>query len=149
MQRLVICLFTCSCFAAIVGTSTESWVRAASTQAPGRPRGVYTEAQRTRGETVYTTACASCHGTRLGGTATVPSLAGEDFLDSWAGKTAADLFERIRTSEPPASPGALTPQEYADVLAYILSRNNVPAGPAELSGNASSLKAIQIGDSQA
>src|ERR1700722_20243478 len=142
MKRSAICIFTCSCFAVIVVTATESWVRAASTQAPSRPRGVYTEAQRKRGETVYTTSCASCHGARLGGTATTPSLAGEDFLDSWAGKPAADLFERIRASEPPASPGSLTPQEYADVLAYILSRSNFPAGPAELAGDVSLLKAI-------
>ena len=148
MKRSAIFILTCSCFAAIVAGSTEPGVRAASSQAPSQPRGLYTEAQRQRGETVYTTACASCHGTRLGGGATVPSLAGDDFLDSWTGKTAADLFERIRTSMPVASPGGLTPQEYADVLAYILSRNNFPAGPAELAGDVSSLRAIPIDDSQ-
>jgi mono/diheme cytochrome c family protein len=148
MKRSAICIFTCSIVAAIAVTSTESRARAASRQARDRPRGVYTEAQRKRGETVYTNACASCHGVRLSGGATVPSLAGEDFLDSWTGKTAADLFERARTSMPPASPGALTSQEYADVVAYILSRNDFPAGPAELAGDVSSLKAIPIEDSQ-
>jgi mono/diheme cytochrome c family protein len=148
MKRSVIFIVTCSYFAAIAAGSTESWVRAASSQAPTQPRGVYTEAQRMRGETVYTTACASCHGARLGGSATVPSLAGEDFLDSWTGKTAVDLFERIRTSMPVASPGSLTPRESADVLAYILSRNNFPAGPAELAGDASWLRAIRLDDSQ-
>jgi mono/diheme cytochrome c family protein len=148
MKRSVNLILTCSSVAVILIAFTESWVRAASSQAPNQPRGLYTEAQGKRGETVYATACASCHGARLGGGATVPSLAGEDFLDSWTGKTAADLFERIRTSMPLASPGALTPQEYADVLAYILSRNNFPPGPTELVGDASSLRAIPIDDSQ-
>jgi quinoprotein glucose dehydrogenase len=136
-------------FSAAVVAGTESRIRAATGQATGTPRGMYTEAQRKRGETVYTTACASCHGSKLGGSATVPGLAGDDFLDSWIGKTAADLLERSRTSEPLPSHAALSAQEHVDVLAYILSRNNFAAGPAELAGDAASLRAIQLDDSHA
>jgi mono/diheme cytochrome c family protein len=128
--------------------STELGVHAV--QAQGSDKGMYTEAQRARGEMVYTSACAACHGANLAGrqsfTNGVPPLAGDDFLDAWLGRTAAELFEQSR-SAPPEDHGKVMPQQSADAIAYILSRSRFPAGQAELTTDASALKAITLDNS--
>src|SRR5437867_12963626 len=58
----------------------------------------------------------------------VPRLIGETFLGRWGRKTAGDLFEWVRGSMPPGQDARLSPQEYADVLACVFSRNAFPAG---------------------
>jgi hypothetical protein len=45
---------------------------------------------------------------------------------------------------PPEQPGKLTPQQNADVVAYILSENGFPAGAAELPSDLALLKQIRI-----
>ena len=73
-----------------------------------------------------------------------PALAGEAFLSKWDGRTAGDLFDRIRSSMPDDNPGQLSNQQYADVLAHILSENEFPAGQKELDKDAAPLKEIRI-----
>jgi hypothetical protein len=53
-----------------------------------------------------------------------------------------DLFQVISTTMPPGRPDALTPQGYADVVAYLLHENAFPHGEDELPGHAESLHAI-------
>jgi hypothetical protein len=43
---------------------------------------------------------------------------------------------------PQDSPGRLTPQQCADVVAFVLSMNKYPAGTADLSTDAAALKQI-------
>ena len=73
-----------------------------------------------------------------------PPLAGGDFLANWNGLTAGDLFERIRTSMPANNPGKLSREVNADILAYILSVNQFPAGTAELDRRTEFLRQIRI-----
>ena len=42
------------------------------------------------------------------------------------------------------SPGSLTPEQYADVIAYMLSANKYPAGDKELAHEVAPLQQIQI-----
>ena len=105
--------------------------------------GVYTPEQVKRGNAVYTQACALCHGPALAG-GEAPPLTGADFLAQWYGYSAGDLFERIRSTMPVQGPGSLSAQEYADVLAHILSINNFPAGKSELEGLRNPLQRIRI-----
>src|SRR2546425_4608197 len=49
--------------------------------------GVYTDEQAKRGETTYSTSCASCHGPALAGTEMAPPLTGKSFLDNWTDTT--------------------------------------------------------------
>jgi mono/diheme cytochrome c family protein len=104
--------------------------------------GVYTAAQATRGETVYGASCASCHAPDLAGSGQVASLAGKDFNSAWNGLPLSDFFERIRTTMPADAPGTLKPAEVVDVLAFILSKADLPAGQTELSADPADLKAI-------
>src|SRR5687768_15223848 len=81
--------------------------------------GVYTQEQSKRGESVSDASCTPCHGDKLNGSDIGPALQGADFLTNWSGKTADELFDKIRTTMPADSPGTLKPQQYADLLAYI------------------------------
>ena len=107
--------------------------------------GVYTEDQARRGQASYKKSCGSCHGAELAGSgAATPPLAGPDFTANWAGQTVDDLFERIQTSMPADRPGKLERAENADILAYILQFNKLPAGKSDLPGDADALKQIRF-----
>lgn len=106
--------------------------------------GVYTEAQAKRGETLYSQSCASCHGPDLAGLDTAPSLTGPEFNASWNDMPVDDLFERVRTTMPADAPGSLNRQQYADIVAFLLAKDNFPAGSAELPPENAALKEIKI-----
>lgn len=106
--------------------------------------GVYTADQAKRGQPLYNQNCSSCHGDTLTGGEMAPPLTGGDFLANWNGLTAGDLFERIRTSMPASNPGKLSREVNADILAYILSVNQFPAGKTELDRRTEPLKLIRI-----
>jgi len=107
--------------------------------------GVYTDGQAARGQASYKTACASCHGETLQGSgAATPPLAGQDFTMNWTGQTVDDLFERIQTTMPADHPGTLSRAANADIVAYILKFNKLPAGKSELPSDAGALKQIQF-----
>jgi S-disulfanyl-L-cysteine oxidoreductase SoxD len=106
--------------------------------------GVYTDEQAKRGEAVYRKECASCHGDSLAGGESAPPLTGGAFLANWNGLTLGDLFDRIRKTMPQNSPGKLSRQQNADVLAFALSANKFPMGKAELSRQSEFLKEIRF-----
>jgi cytochrome c len=106
--------------------------------------GVYTEEQAKRGEDLYRKECASCHGDTLVGGGGAAPLSGGTFLSNWNGLTVGDLFDRIRKTMPQGSPGKLTKQQDADILAYLLSFNKFPAGEAELKKQVEFLKEIRF-----
>jgi S-disulfanyl-L-cysteine oxidoreductase SoxD len=107
--------------------------------------GVYSEAQASRGEASYKAACASCHGATLAGSgAATPALAGPDFTMKWTGQTMDDLFEKVQDSMPADRPGKLSRAENADIVAYILKFNKLPAGKADLPSDEAALKQIRF-----
>jgi mono/diheme cytochrome c family protein len=92
--------------------------------------GVYTPAQADRGEAAYLTHCSGCHDAQ---DADAPQLIGKGFLDRWREDTVEPLFTFIKTSMPGNLPGSLDERVYADIIAYILEANGLPAGTRELS----------------
>ena len=108
--------------------------------------GVFTDAQQKRGEAIYTRECSTCHGERLKGGEGSPPLTGTEFNDNWNGKSAFDLFDKIRQTmpAPPEQPGKLTPQQTSDVIAHILSVAGFPSGATELPSDTEQLKRIRI-----
>ena len=106
--------------------------------------GVYTEEQAKRGETIYGKECAACHGAMLTGGESAPPLTGGAFMANWNGLTAGDLFDRIRKTMPQTSPGRLTRQQNADILAFMFSINKFPAGKTELYKQSEMLKEIRF-----
>jgi S-disulfanyl-L-cysteine oxidoreductase SoxD len=106
--------------------------------------GVYTTEQSKRGEALYASNCASCHGSALGGGESAPPLSGGEFFANWSGLTLGDLFDRIRVSMPADRPGKLTREQNADVLAFILNVNQFPPGKTELEHQSEVLKQIKF-----
>ncbi|HKB09805.1 MAG TPA: cytochrome c [Vicinamibacterales bacterium] len=128
--------------AALLGLDAES----AALQSSPRTvwSGVFSAAQAKRGEAIVSKRCATCHNSDLGGGQDGPALVGADALRAWSNTTAGDLFDRIRTTMPADAPQSLSPQETADIVAFILSQNKCPAGDNELPAEIEALKQIQI-----
>lgn len=108
--------------------------------------GVYNEKQAERGAALYYQECSSCHGDKLTGkeSENSPPLAGEKFTTQWNGRTVGDMFRKILRKMPDDDPGTLTPQQSADLVAFILSFNKFPAGKAELPAGNESLATIRF-----
>ena len=108
--------------------------------------GVYTADQAKKGEGLYKEQCAACHGDNLEGSGPMPPLAGKDFLANWSGKTLGDLYEKTQTTMPATAPGTLSPDQAADIVAFLLSKDNFPTGAAALVGKTEPLAQIKIED---
>jgi mono/diheme cytochrome c family protein len=106
--------------------------------------GVYTKQQAQRGQAAYRENCAKCHGENLGGGEAGPPLSGQEFLRRWNGKTAGDLFALMRRTMPTDDPGSLSTREYSDIVAFIFSANEFPAGGNELDRDVNALNEIHI-----
>ncbi|MGH9716565.1 MAG: PQQ-binding-like beta-propeller repeat protein [Candidatus Acidiferrales bacterium] len=92
----------------------------------------FSASQAERGKTAYANNCASCHGTNLDDGEFGPALKGAVFQQKWGVQAPAVLFSYMLQKMPPASPGQLSSQTYADLEAYILQANGVQPGAAEL-----------------
>jgi S-disulfanyl-L-cysteine oxidoreductase SoxD len=91
--------------------------------------GVYTTAQADRGHQAYESRCIQCHeGLEADG----PGLMDKAFLDRWREDTIEPLFTFIKTTMPGNAPGSLDDAVYADIIAFLLEANGLPAGATEL-----------------
>jgi mono/diheme cytochrome c family protein len=107
-----------------------------STDSTTTRSGVYTWQQARRGSDIYAGNCRGCH--------TVDSHTGAAFNATWNHRPLSALFQYMTERMPKNDPGSLAPREYADVLAYVLKMNGVPAGAVELPADSVRLKAIRI-----
>jgi alcohol dehydrogenase (cytochrome c) len=100
--------------------------------------------QAARGKRLYAQSCERCHGVHLDDGEFAPALRGAPFNEHWAGQDVAKLFGKTKSSMPPDAPGSLGDQGYADLLAYLLSQNGVPAAGSDLPADLKALQAIRI-----
>ncbi len=105
--------------------------------------GVYTDQQAMRGQAIYKARCSSCHADSLGGR-TGPPLTGADFLANWDTGPLLDLANKIGKTMPKDESERLTPQETADILAYVLQVGKFPSGGAELRADDAALKSLSF-----
>ena len=116
--------------------------RAAAAQSPPcgdsttTKTGVYTTEQAMRGKDIYAGNCKSCH--------TPESHTGATFNATWNHRSLSELYGYIHDRMPKNEPGSLSEQEYADVLAYLLRMNRMPAGRTELPADPAAMKSIRI-----
>ena len=106
--------------------------------------GVFTEEQAKRGQARYNEVCSGCHGETLSGGESAPPLAGGQFLSNWNSLSVGDLFDRTRSSMPQDKPGTLSRAATAEIMAYLLSANQFPAGKEALPQASEVLKEIRI-----
>ncbi len=120
--------------AALAGAAMLGMSGLLHAQSAGRSiwNGVYTDAQAARGKAAYTDNCARCHGSALQGSDEIPALQSAQFMVDFDGSTVADLANRIRTTMPMDNPGHLDTATTADIVAFLLQSNQVPAGNTEL-----------------
>jgi mono/diheme cytochrome c family protein len=109
--------------------------------------GLYTEAQAGRGKGLYRENCMACHGDRLQGSESSPSLAGAGFFAKWGKRPVGDLYGFINAQMPLGRLGILGAAGTADVVAYILSANKMPTGEKALPVDVNSLNKIRLGGS--
>jgi S-disulfanyl-L-cysteine oxidoreductase SoxD len=96
--------------------------------------GVYTAEQADRGVALYKQKCASCHA---------PNRFTDDlFYTNFAGKPLWEMFDVISDSMPEDDPGGMKPEEYADVIAYLIKLNGFPTGQTELPTSKEALSSI-------
>jgi mono/diheme cytochrome c family protein len=126
---------------AILFLSLSSFAAAA----PSIWDGVYTAEQAERGKKVYVANCADCHGDDLmtEDEKTKP-IAGAAFIKRWDGKTLGKLLDTTKRSMPPDTPNSLSRKETADVIAFVLSVNGVPAGKTEIDPASPAVKEIIV-----
>lgn len=128
-------LFLATCATAMILSAGEL-----SAQANGGGKstndGVYTREQALRGQDVYAGNCKSCH--------TPESHTGTVFTSKWNGKPLLELYAYMRDLMPKNDPGTLSPEEYADVLAYMLRLNRLPMGDVDLPTDTTALKRIRF-----
>jgi mono/diheme cytochrome c family protein len=94
--------------------------------------GVYTDEQAARGATSFTANCSRCHGGTMGDGEGGRSLAGERFWKSFRESTVDHLLDYVSKNMPNGAGGSLSASVYADLVAFILSRNDLPPGKSEL-----------------
>lgn len=97
---------------------------------------VYTAAQADEGELLFRDFCSGCHSSS--------EFQGQGFLGSWGGRTAYDLHGFISQNMPEDAPGMLSPQEYADIVAYVFRLNDFPAGGDPLTPDEARMRLIRI-----
>ncbi|MCC6306213.1 MAG: c-type cytochrome [Rhodobacteraceae bacterium] len=113
--------------------------------------GVYSRDQAARGQQVARGACGLCHGSRLNGVPDDndmkpgPPLARAYFLRVWDGRTLGAAFTYSKWTMPQANPGFLPDEDYAAVVAYMLSLTGAPPGAEPLPADARALGYITIG----
>jgi mono/diheme cytochrome c family protein len=142
MRGLMRGLMRCAavCLVVLVGVAVGAREGMAQSAGPNDTRstsaGVYTADQAARGRDMYAMQCKSCH--------TPASHTGVVFANSWDRRPLSDLYRFIVTRMPKNEPGSLQPDEYADVLAYLLKLNDLPSGSEPLPADSVALKKIRI-----
>lgn len=96
--------------------------------------GVYSPQQAAKGEELYLTLCTGCHA---GGTYASLSAV-------WTGRPVLEMFDLVQTTMPKDNPGSMTSAETAQILAFMLRINRVPAGKTELSVSRTELAQIRF-----
>ena len=103
--------------------------------------GVFTSRQASRGEQRFRQVCAACHSTN--------EFRGGRFRIRWVGQTAGDIFDLVSTTMPEGDPGSLSPEDYANLLAYFFSLNGYPAVEEPLPADVSALQNLRIEEAPA
>lgn len=119
--------------------AAASRVSAPGTATPdetGRAAAVFTAAQADRGRAIFRSTCSECHYSS--------EFRGSQFQFAWSERSVADLYREIARNMPEDAPGSLSPQEYVDVVSYILQLNGFPAGTVELTDDEAAMSAVGL-----
>ena len=138
-------------FSTVCALAAAIWTAAAGAssaqQAAGEKKvwdGVFTSAQAARGKGPFEQSCARCHNVELAGSQRGPALKGSAFWAKYENDSLATLYQYLRDNMPQDGPALVADDIKADILAYIMSANGMPAGNDELKGDVRALDAIKV-----
>jgi mono/diheme cytochrome c family protein len=94
--------------------------------------GVYTQEQAARGAVSFASTCSRCHAAEPNAGEEGKNLAGKAFWNSFRESTVDHLLDFVSKNMPNGAGGSLSANTYADLVAFILSRNDLPSGSTEL-----------------
>ncbi len=83
--------------------------------------GVYTLEQAAMGQELFQTLCSDCHNDSY-------PLYGRDFQRTWTGQPLWRLYEYMSWNMPYGAAASLSAEQYTALTAYILQKNDYPAG---------------------
>ena len=104
----------------------------------------FTSAQAEAGAAVYESACVLCHGENLSDGALGMPLKGPQFMQKYGGQSAVMLFEVTQSTMPQVAPGSLPPEDYANLVAYMLRENDIVPGDTPLPSDPAVLATMQV-----
>jgi S-disulfanyl-L-cysteine oxidoreductase SoxD len=144
ITRFPLAVTLLACAAALAPPTPAAWAGPAQAASRTVWDGVYTAEQAARGGTLFEKRCTLCHGSDLQGSddPNGPPLRGRGFTYRWRNRTVGDLYTTILEDMPRSEPGSLTPDLAADLAAFVLSSNAMPAGGRELPVDAAALSEI-------
>lgn len=106
-----------------------------ATDASAAPSPSFDRAQVAHGKSLYGSACAKCHGANMQGV-TAPALSGPAFAPaSGSHLTIGGIYTYMSTNMPADRPGKMKDEEYADIMAYLLSANGYAPGTVKLTAD--------------
>jgi len=95
----------------------------------------FSRAQVAHGKTLYAGSCAKCHGAQLQGV-NAPALRGPAFAPAAnAHLTIGGVFGYMASNMPADRPGKLKPDDYADLMAFLLNSNGYSASTTKLTAD--------------
>src|SRR5882724_3523366 len=97
--------------------------------------GIFTAEQAAKGREIHGASCLSCHK---------PVEHTGKFWADKVGTSLGSLFGYIKSEMPQDNPGSLAADDYANVLAFILQLNAMPAGEKPLPGDSTALAKIRV-----
>ncbi len=116
--------------AATVGAAPALAADVSATAAVSAPS--FDNAQVAHGKSLYSSACAKCHGANLQGMAG-PALSGPAFApEGHSHLTIGGIYKYMSTNMPADRPGQMKDQEYADLMAFLLYSNGYRPKAAKL-----------------
>jgi hypothetical protein len=125
LPKLAVALFS---MGALCVSSAAMRAQSAATPQRTIRDGVFTQAQADRGLQAYeSNSCVRCH---------LATLKGLRFIQDFGESRLSKLVNKIRVDKPNDNPGTLSEQVALDIAAYILSKNEYPAGETELTTEA-------------
>jgi len=99
--------------------------------------GAFSTEQVERGRDSFLRECMDCHE--------IEEFVGEDaYLDQQEGENLWNIFEFIWSEMPEDKPAWLEPDEYADILAYLLDAYGFATGSQELPIDRESLEKYRV-----
>jgi len=100
---------------------------------------VFSSEQVALGNELYQENCATCHLPSLQGAFEAPALIGSNFVNNWGNSPVLSLLTLIKQTMPITTPASLSDSQYSDIVAFILERNAVAPGAAQLSFSSAGL----------